>query len=174
MHWFEAIKFKNNALPPQLVVGHGGTQLIPNYVEQDIWTSLRVEVGRDGLGIFGDIEWGLAKSEYGYAIMDRNANTNDYEVNFYFYNGDTGLVELLEDNSLMIPKGPRVHSNSSGGEHQQTDGDVNDSTDDMAESSGSGNPVTDDSGTANLSALRIEVCIVWVCALSVVILWKSM
>jgi hypothetical protein len=45
-HWFQLLEFDGDALPAQLVVGHGGTKLIKNYVNQDSLSRIRLNVGR--------------------------------------------------------------------------------------------------------------------------------
>ena len=43
-------------------------------------------------------------------MMERNDETLDYEVSFYFLNSDTKEIELYQEASLAIPRGPRVPS----------------------------------------------------------------
>lgn len=89
--------------------------MIPNYINQDIWEHMSIQVGNDNIVIGGDrpnitadIEWGLSKSEFGYSIMERDDTTGDYEVTFYFLDEETKEVVKYENKSLPIPKGPRV------------------------------------------------------------------
>jgi hypothetical protein len=90
--------------------------LIPNYINQDIWEHLSIQVGNDQIvsvsgdrpNITADIEWGLSKSQFGYSIMERDDMTGDYEVTFYFLDEDTKEVSKYENKSLPIPKGPRA------------------------------------------------------------------
>jgi hypothetical protein len=45
LDWLEALTFVNQSLPAQVVAGHGGTECIKNYVNQDILPFLELHVG---------------------------------------------------------------------------------------------------------------------------------
>eukprot|EP00978_Attheya_sp_CCMP212_P040707 scaffold225352_cov59-Attheya_sp.AAC.3 len=119
MHWLEALSFVNQSLPVQLVLGHGGTDRIPNYVDQDIFPYLQLEVGQEtdnGSTLFqGRVEKGMTDSRmFGFALMDRNTDTKNYDVTFLSLNRTTPVPKLVElEFQLTIPKGPRVNSDTS-------------------------------------------------------------
>merc|ERR1719401_718684 len=72
MHWFEALQFQNYGLPTQLVVGNGGTKLIPNYMEAH-------EGGLVGLRVLGhQINRSAVNSRFGFTTMTRGED--DYVV----------------------------------------------------------------------------------------------
>jgi hypothetical protein len=106
MHWLEALQFTNNDLPPQLVVGNGGTLMIPNYIEQDVFPHIKIDVGREGVNYTGIVERGITMSKFGFGIMERADDLSGYEVAFYAFNDDTRAVDPI-DFTLWIPKGPR-------------------------------------------------------------------
>ena len=105
-HWFQLLEFDSDALPVQLVVGHGGTKLINNYVNQDSLSRIRLEVGRPELGMSATVKRGITKSKFGYGIMERNARMG-YDVAFYALDQTTHEVGM-EDFNMTIPAGPRV------------------------------------------------------------------
>eukprot|EP00550_Attheya_septentrionalis_P010292 CAMPEP_0198288844 /NCGR_PEP_ID=MMETSP1449-20131203/7220_1 /TAXON_ID=420275 /ORGANISM="Attheya septentrionalis, Strain CCMP2084" /LENGTH=662 /DNA_ID=CAMNT_0043987061 /DNA_START=151 /DNA_END=2136 /DNA_ORIENTATION=+ len=114
MHWLEALSFVNQSLPVQLVLGHGGTDRIPNYVNQDIFPYLQLQVGQEtdnGSTLFqGRVEKGISDSRmFGFALMDRNTDTKNYDVTFLSLNRTTSIPKLVElEFQLTIKKGPRV------------------------------------------------------------------
>ncbi|KAL3765302.1 hypothetical protein ACHAW5_006087 [Stephanodiscus triporus] len=105
-HWLQVLEFNDDALPAQLVVGHGGTKLIPNWVNQDSLTRIKLEVGQPELNIVATVKRGITMSQFGYGIMERNDGM-DYDVTFYGLDETTRKVGVL-DFSMTIPKGPRV------------------------------------------------------------------
>jgi hypothetical protein len=105
-HWFQLLEFDGDALPAQLVVGHGGTKLIKNYVNQDSLSRIRLDVGRPELGMSATVKRGITKSQFGYGIMERNAHMG-YDVAFYALDQTTREVGM-EDFNMTIPAGPRV------------------------------------------------------------------
>jgi len=65
MHWFEAVQFANRGLPDQLVVGNGGTKLIPNYMRMH-------EGGLLGLKVLGhQVNRSVVDSRFGFTLMTR-------------------------------------------------------------------------------------------------------
>ena len=114
MHWLEVLQFEDDKLPPQMVVGHGGTQLIRNYVNQSAMPFLRLEVGKPEYNITGTVERGLTESNFGYGIMERTA-AGDYEVTFHnLVNSSGGKISFEPiPFSLLIPKGPRIPGDTS-------------------------------------------------------------
>ena len=102
MHWLLVLLYQG--LPHQIVVGHGGTEFIPNYVNQDSLPGLEVNVGKNGI-LKGTVERGLSSSDlHGYAVMERNTDGN-YDV---ILKGLQGSSMVLLDFNFTIPKGPRV------------------------------------------------------------------
>jgi hypothetical protein len=107
MHWLLVLLY--DTLPHQIVVGHGGTSLIPNYVNQNSFPGLVVEAGRDN-AFRGIVEDGMSSSlMHGYAIMEHR-DDGDYSVTFRGLNGSMEMEDL--DFTLAIPRGPRVQQNS--------------------------------------------------------------
>jgi hypothetical protein len=106
-HWLQVLEFNDDALPAQLVVGHGGTKMIPNFVDQDSLARIKLEVGQPELNIAATVKRGITMSQFGYGIMERNDDNMDYDVTFYGLDETTREVGVL-DFSMTIPKGPRV------------------------------------------------------------------
>jgi hypothetical protein len=106
MHWLLALLYE--ALPHQIVVGHGGTGFIPNYVNQDSLAGLIVKAGKGDM-FQGVVTRGMSTSAmHGYGIMERN-DAGGYLVSFRGLNG-TEMVDL--NFSFVIPRGPRVSDES--------------------------------------------------------------
>ncbi|CAB9501988.1 ser Thr protein phosphatase family protein [Seminavis robusta] len=130
MHWLEALEFEDYALPNQLVVGHGGTKLIDNYVNQDIFDGgVRLEVGKNG-HLQGTVKSGFSQAEMvGYAVMERNDDLS-YTVTFKGYNVTTDEMETF-DYVMNFPKGPRVATpgNGTGSESGSDTGSESDTGD---------------------------------------------
>lgn len=106
MHWRETVTFQKNRLPPQIIVGNSGTDLVSNYIIDRSLDGLRLEVGQ-GSVIQVTIEEGEPDSSaFGYAVMERNASL-DYNVVFRGLNMSTGKMRTV-GTPLSIPKGPRV------------------------------------------------------------------
>ena len=111
MHWGHALEFQDNELPAQMVVGNGGTRLIPkNNVNQSAIPLMELRVGQNQQ-IRGRVKRGYTMTKFGYAVMDRQDDDDgkpvEYEVTFKTYNEMTKKMEPI-DFSLKIPKGPRV------------------------------------------------------------------
>ena len=104
MHWFQGLAFEDEALPAQLVVGNGGTKLIPNLVNQAAIPTMKLEVGRDG-AYQGKVRKGLTASQFGFTIMTRNAD-GSYRFRSRAYDDvSETMVNIFE---MEVPKGPRV------------------------------------------------------------------
>jgi hypothetical protein len=112
MHWLEALKFIDQELPAQIVVGHGGTELINDYVDQDTLPFLLVKAGKD-LMYQGRVESGLTDaSKFGFGIMER---FDDGSYATKFMSLDMSSMKLVElDYHMTIPKGPRVAGSPTG------------------------------------------------------------
>ena len=126
MHWLEALTFVNQSLPSQIVVGHGGTKHIPNYVNQDAIPGIELVVGRDGI-YRGVVESGITSSDkFGFGLMERD-DKGDYSVKFLGLDTDTSeLVELAY--GMTIPKGPRVKNIDASVPRPPVDGGEGDTT----------------------------------------------
>mmetsp|Transcript_20787 Transcript_20787/g.42434 ORF Transcript_20787/g.42434 Transcript_20787/m.42434 type:complete len:697 (+) Transcript_20787:2007-4097(+) len=106
MHWRESITFQDSRLPPQIIAGHGGTDLVSNYIIDRSLDGLRLELGKD-LIISVTIDEGEPDSSaFGYAVMERTASMN-YDIVFRGLNMTTGTM-MNVGTPLTIPKGPRV------------------------------------------------------------------
>jgi hypothetical protein len=108
MHWLLSLSYKGGALPHQIVVGHGGTDMIKNYINQDAWPGIVVQVGANTSRFMGIVESGLSAADmYGYAVMERNSSNGRYHVKFRSLN--MSMMEMVTLNyQVEIPKGPRV------------------------------------------------------------------
>ena len=117
MHWLQVLEFNDNALPPQLTVGHGGTKLFNSSIDEELYPHIRLVVGEPEI-YSATIERGYTMNKFGYAIMERNDELN-YDVTFYVFNQTTREVLEMEDLIVTIPKGPRkglvVGTDSSSG-----------------------------------------------------------
>jgi len=61
MHWFQGYFFDSDEMPPQIVVGNGGTKLLPKYIP---------EHSADNLHIFGRrIYRAIVESNFGYSLL---------------------------------------------------------------------------------------------------------
>ena len=91
MHWRETISFANNLLPPQIVVGHGGTDLVENYIIDRSLDGLNLEVGRNSQ-ISVTVEEGEPDSSaYGYAVLKSGEKSEGaYTVRFRGIDMTTG------------------------------------------------------------------------------------
>lgn len=112
MHWLEVVEFQNMTLPTQIVVGHGGTKLIPNYVNPDVFSSLELVVGYQD-EIAAKVSKGFSNStSFGYGVIVRNSD-GDYDVTFCNYDQTRNATDTLEY-QLVIPKTRHLRSNTDG------------------------------------------------------------
>lgn len=104
MHWLEVLAYENEALPTQIVVGNGGTEMIPNYINQSVWPYVEIQAG----GVYtGRVRKGLSSSSnFGFCLLERDGN-GDYDLTCK--NLDTTSGDLVDvDFDVTIPQGPRV------------------------------------------------------------------
>ena len=113
MHWRETISFTNNLLPPQIVVGHGGTDLVDNYIIDRSLDGLKLEVGRNSQ-ISVTVEEGEPDSSaYGYAVLQsREKREGGYTVRFRGIDMTTGSA-YDTGRSIIIPSDPNVEGRGS-------------------------------------------------------------
>merc|ERR1719203_988940 len=107
MHWLEILQYANQELPTQIVVGHGGTTLIQNYVDQTVFPHLELHVGSKQQQLKGRVLEGLTSSSmFGFAIMERSQE-GDYDMSFLGLDMKTNVM-VQQGFNFTIPKGPRV------------------------------------------------------------------
>ena len=126
MHWLSALSFENHQLPDQIVVGHGGTNLIDNPVNQDALVGLQIRAGKNKIHQ-GTVRAGITTSEmFGFGVLERN-DEGDYDV--YFKGVDVAQDRtVLNDFTLSIPKGPRVRNEPDWGVSSDTHWDLSSPT----------------------------------------------
>ncbi len=110
IHWLEVLEFRNNSLPAQIVVGNGGTELIPNYMDQKILPKLKLELGRNEFGMAGFVDRGVISSKFGFGIMTRLESNEGYNVTFKEWDP----VKLEVDDMNFHVFIPNAHHNRSG------------------------------------------------------------
>jgi Calcineurin-like phosphoesterase len=143
MHWLLVLLY--DTLPHQIVVGHGGTSLIPNYVNQNSLPGLVVEAGKDSM-FRGIVKDGMSSSlMHGYAIMERR-DDGDYSVTFRGLNATLEMEDL--NVTMVVPRGPRVRESSP----TLPPVDYPTATAPPSSSSGSESPVAPPTTTSNGSA----------------------
>ena len=107
-HALQALEFADNALPPQVTVGHGGTKLDPD--EENalsiVWSNLALQLS-GGASTF-PVERGIETSAmHGFALLDRTPSGSSYEVTLLSYDPVADALVKL-DFPLSFPSGPRV------------------------------------------------------------------
>lgn len=115
MHWRESISFSNNLLPPQIIVGHGGTDLVENYIIDRSLDGLSLEVGRNSQISVTIEEGDPDSSAYGYGVLQRQRGgkrAGDYTVRFRGVDMTTGCAYDV-DPSLTIHSGPTIDGRGS-------------------------------------------------------------
>lgn len=123
MHWRETISFANNLLPPQIVVGHGGTDLVENYIIDQSLDGLKLEVGSNSQ-ISVTVEEGKPDSSaYGYAVLQSGERRDEGStVSFRGIDMTTGSA-YDTGRPIIIPPDPKIQGRGSlcQQEHQNTE-----------------------------------------------------
>jgi len=113
MHWRETISFANNLLPPQIVVGHGGTDLVDNYIIDRSLDGLKLEIGRNSQISVTVKEGEPDSSAFGFAVLQRGGDgEGDYTVKFRGIDMTTGSAYDV-GRSITIPSDPNVDGRGS-------------------------------------------------------------
>ena len=108
MHWRETILFDKNLLPPQIVVGHGGTDLVDSYVIDRSLDGLRLEIGQNSQ-ISATVKEGEPDSSaFGFAVLQRGEDgEGSYTVKFRGIDMATGSAYDV-GRPMTIPSNPKV------------------------------------------------------------------
>mmetsp|Transcript_55323 Transcript_55323/g.134366 ORF Transcript_55323/g.134366 Transcript_55323/m.134366 type:complete len:675 (+) Transcript_55323:147-2171(+) len=147
MHWLEVVEFEDGVLPSQIVVGHGGTKLIPNYVNQEIFPSLQLIVGYKD-EIEAKVSKGFSNStSFGYGVMVKNT-AGDFLTTFFNYDQTSNSTDTLEY-PLVIPKTRHNRSGNASGS-----GSVDSSSESENSNNSSGSEIGDSSESE--SSRKIE------------------
>ena len=96
------VEFTEFSLPTQIIVGHGSTKLIPNYVNQTVFPFLEFRIGKNE-EIVARVERGFSNSSsYGFGMMVRNI-FGEYDTSFYQYSVEKNNVEKI-DFPVVVPR----------------------------------------------------------------------
>ena len=100
-------------MPPQIVVGHGGTDLVENYIIDRSLDGLKLEVGRNSQ-ISVKVEEGEPDSSaYGYAVLQSGEKQKGgYIVSFRGIDMTTGSA-YDTGRYIIIPPDPNVEGRGS-------------------------------------------------------------
>lgn len=92
--WLQVMEFENATLPPNFLVGNGGTKMIRNYIEQSSIPHLDLHINQQEFTITGKVKKGITLSQFGYSVMERNSS-GSYQVNFHVWHKDSKKVKPL-------------------------------------------------------------------------------
>ena len=104
----QVIEFENNTLPPNIIVGNGGTKMIRNYINQSSIPYIDYHIDNHNFKIAARVTKGLTLSQFGYGIMEKSQD-GAYEVKFNVWDANGGKVIPL-NYSVLIPKSARQSS----------------------------------------------------------------
>eukprot|EP00428_Durinskia_dybowskii_P014247 CAMPEP_0170212984 /NCGR_PEP_ID=MMETSP0116_2-20130129/6114_1 /TAXON_ID=400756 /ORGANISM="Durinskia baltica, Strain CSIRO CS-38" /LENGTH=555 /DNA_ID=CAMNT_0010463531 /DNA_START=116 /DNA_END=1783 /DNA_ORIENTATION=- len=99
MHWFTGVEYAGRAHPTQVVVGHGGTKLIPNSVPEQEFEGSQLEI----LG--AKVSRGSSKSAFGYATL--TSGDGDSPLAFSAMEMSPGSLTAKTFWEASVPREPR-------------------------------------------------------------------
>lgn len=104
-HMAQVLEF--DSLPTQLVVGHGGTELDTNELDDAVLARVEIVAGRDN-AIRGRVQRGFTDASVnGFALLER-LDKRHGQVNFYGLNASTGDLFRVGYPVDLVPRGQRA------------------------------------------------------------------
>lgn len=100
--WLQVLEFEDDVLPPNFLVGNGGTKMIKNYIEQSSIPQLVFQIHEKEFTVTGKVKKGLTLSQFGYSIMERS-KSGTYKVAFRVWDEQNSKVTSLD---YLVP----IHS----------------------------------------------------------------
>jgi hypothetical protein len=93
--WLQVLEFEDNVLPPNFLVGNGGTKMIKNNIYQSSIPHLDFQIHQNEFTITGKVKKGLTLSQFGYSIMERS-KSGTYKVTFHVWDKQKSKVTPLD------------------------------------------------------------------------------